>query len=417
MPRQPNENNWVDEKYVPRREALRILNVKPQTLYSYVSRGLIRRLNSADGRSSYYSRQDIERRKARSIARSGHGPAAASAIHWGEPLLTTAITEITDRGPRYRERLAVDLARDGTPYESVASYLWHGQFSQKPAWPVGRHEPLIANELCKIVALHPDMHIRQLLTEIIWLHGMDNKGPKSLADETALSARLIQDMTGAFGFLGPARSFIALRPGERIASGLARALGIATNRTRLHAIDAALVLVADHELTPATFAARIAASTGSDLHSCIAAAIQVHFGSTLGLQCDRIERRLEPIRRSSKDGPEVVLRNARGKYNADVPIYSEGDPRASMLVELALRVWAISGGSNVSCLNDAASRNRFTLDEALVALCRALGVPRQVAGGLLALGRTAGWVAHVLEQRGEPFVIRPRAKFIASSSG
>ncbi len=83
-----------------------ILRVKPQTLYSYVSRGLIRRLERPTARTSYYNRQDIPRLKARSLARSGHGPAAASAMHWGEPVLTTAITEITPQGPRYREELA-----------------------------------------------------------------------------------------------------------------------------------------------------------------------------------------------------------------------------------------------------------------------------------------------------------------------
>src|SRR6185503_6347410 len=100
------------DDYVSSRDALRILDVKPQTLYSYVSRGLIRRRVKPGHRTSYYNREDINRLKSRSVARSGHGPAAASAMYWGEPVLETAITEITPDGPRYRERLAMDLARD-----------------------------------------------------------------------------------------------------------------------------------------------------------------------------------------------------------------------------------------------------------------------------------------------------------------
>ena len=90
---------------------MRILQVKPQTLYSYVSRGLIRRRVKPGHRTSYYNREDIHRLKSRSVARSGHGPAAASAMYWGEPVLETAITEITPDGPRYREYLATDLAQ------------------------------------------------------------------------------------------------------------------------------------------------------------------------------------------------------------------------------------------------------------------------------------------------------------------
>ena len=47
----------------------------------------------------------------------------------------------------------------------------------------------------------------------------------------------------------------------------------------------------------------------------------------------------------------------------------------------------------------------------LVAICRAIGAPDQTAGGIFALGRTAGWAAHVLEQRLQGFMIRPRARF------
>src|SRR5262249_52872021 len=114
------------EDYVSSRDALAILQVKRQTLYSYVSRGLIRRRMMPDQRTSYYNRDDIQRLKSRSLARSGHGPAAASAMYWGEPVLETSITEITPAGPRYRQCLALDLARSNRSFESVAEDLWTG---------------------------------------------------------------------------------------------------------------------------------------------------------------------------------------------------------------------------------------------------------------------------------------------------
>src|SRR3954471_16640255 len=122
------DHGSVGEDYVSSREALEILQVKRQTLYSYVSRGLIRRRVQPGRRTSYYNREDIHRLKSRSVARSGHGPAAASAMYWGEPVLETSITEITPSGPRYREFLALDLARSSRSFESVAEYLWTGDF-------------------------------------------------------------------------------------------------------------------------------------------------------------------------------------------------------------------------------------------------------------------------------------------------
>lgn len=58
-----------------------------------------------------------------------------------------------------------------------------------------------------------------------------------------------------------------------------------------------------------------------------------------------------------------------------------------------------------------------TLEVGLVALRSALGRPRGAAEGLFALGRSAGWVAHALEQRRAGFLLRPRARYVGPGSG
>src|ERR671912_753006 len=93
------------------REAAELLGVKRETLYAYASRGLVRSEPGGPGRGRLYNREDLERLKARHDARSGHGPVAAGALRWGEPVLESAITEVTPRGPRYRGQLATQLAR------------------------------------------------------------------------------------------------------------------------------------------------------------------------------------------------------------------------------------------------------------------------------------------------------------------
>ena len=408
--------------YVESSEALAILDVKPQTLYSYVSRGLIRRI-SPNGRSSFYNREDIRRLKARSKARAGHGAVAESAMHWGEPVLSTSITEITAQGPRYRAHLALDLVRAEQPIEAVAEYLWSGIAPAKNAcWPVSRAAARMAPQLADLVARYPELHMGQLLTEAVLLHAMDREaGSHDVGPGASLqTARaLIQVLCGASGLLGPKKSFIRQEEGEGVASVVARALGAGTDQHKVQAINAVFVLLADHEFTPATFAARIAASAGADLHSCIGAALQVHFGAALGLRCDRMEQDLLRQPSSGAAMSDRLIRADLVQTGFSHPLYVNGDPRAQKILELALGLKEY--GSVVRATRDRLDQiesgdGRLSLDAALVVLCRALGLDKPMAGGLLALGRAVGWIAHVIEQREQDFMIRPRGRFMAATA-
>ncbi len=408
--------------YVESSEALAILDVKPQTLYSYVSRGLIRRI-SPNGRSSFYNREDIHRLKARSKARAGHGAVAESAMHWGEPVLSTGITEITAQGPRYRAHLALDLVRDEQPIEAVAEYLWSGIAPAKVAsWPVSRAAARMAPQLADLVARYPELHMGQLLTEAVLLHAMDREaGSHDVGPGASLpTARaLLQVLCGASGLLGPKKGFIRQEEGESVASVVARALGAGTDQHKVQAINAVFVLLADHEFTPATFAARIAASAGVDLHSCIAAALQVHFGAALGLRCDRMEQDLLRQPSSGIGMSDRPIRADLVQTGFSHPLYVNGDPRAQKILELALGLKEYD--SVVRATRDRFEQiesggGRLSLDAALVVLCRALGLDKPMAGGLLALGRAVGWIAHVIEQREQDFMIRPRGRFMAAAA-
>jgi citrate synthase len=402
------------DDYVSRHDALRILQVKPQTLYSYVSRGFIRRRGKPGHRTSYYNREDINRLKSRSVARSGHGPAAASAMYWGEPVLETEITEITPQGPRYREWLATDLARDDRSFESVAEYLWTGEWpSSAPQWTRAELPVGLAKEFRKIGA----SDFRHVLTQSIVLLAKTWSCEPDLREKPCPPSSILSVMAGAFGFLGPGREYASLLEGEGIAHGVARVLGIAVSPKNVRALNVALVLMADHELTTPTFVARIAGSAGCDLPSCMLAALQVHFGSEFDLCCDRLETLLDQD--SSAGGSEAAVRPGtlrRSTPGFDNPLYLHGDPRANLLLELALDLDERSG--RVSQALQAITtyfptvQTRINLCEALVVLSRTLGLPHQAAGGLLALSRSAGCIAHVFEQRAQHTIIRPRGKFV-----
>jgi citrate synthase len=412
--------------YLSREEALDILHIKRQTLYCYVSRGYIRSVPQPDSHASYYLREDVERVKAKSAARSGHGPAAASAMQWGEPVILTAITEITENGPRYRNRFAIDLAHAGASFEAVAEYLWTGNWTDEPVgWRSDSALAEIPELLAATTRLHPRVHVLQLLTQATLSLGIAEGGSERVGagGTPVLSARrLIRTMAGVFGFLGPGGAYVSLEDGEPVARGLARALGLVPDAANVRALNTALVLVADHELNPATFAARIAASSGADLHSCIGAALDVHNGNAIGLGCDRVEQLFAP-----PVEPAAVLAAVKLKLDAaqkltgfNHPLYPHGDPRTQMLIELARD----AGGARRMTRNMLESLDRMRaqfeilpgIEAGLVTICRSLGLPDHTAGGLFALSRSAGWVAHILEQRLAGFMIRPRAKFKGAQS-
>src|SRR3954467_10096627 len=108
------------------REAAALLEIKAATLYAYVSRGLLASVPGTRGPSRLYARSDVERLKARHLARRGHAAVAAGALRFGEPVLESALTAIDERGPRYRGRVAVEAARGGASWEAVPELLWTG---------------------------------------------------------------------------------------------------------------------------------------------------------------------------------------------------------------------------------------------------------------------------------------------------
>jgi citrate synthase len=406
-----------ESEYSKSADALAILGVKPQTLYSYVSRGLIRRI-CVDGKTSLYHREDIRRLKARSAARSGHGAVAGAALQWGEPVLMTALTEITADGPRYRKHLAVDLARDGYSFESVAEYFWsNAPLKHDTSWDVDDAILHFSPQIEKLTEAYPRLHLRQLLTEIVLLMCIEQEPcQKHILKHSLKPARvLVQALSTAFGFFGPQRRFVVPRRRESVANYILRASGIDATGEQQRALNSALILLLDHEFSPPAFTARIAASSGADLYSSIGAALQVHFGSRLALRCDRVEQALAATLagvQSNKSPAQSVE-----PVGFSHPLYAEGDPRAAEILQLALglREHERVCSEALTILRDVDGQQcEVGLESALILLCRALGLEGAVASGVLAVSRSAGWVAQVIEQYEQDFMIRPRGKFSPS---
>jgi citrate synthase len=208
---------------------------------------------------------------------------------------------------------------------------------------------------------------------------------------------------------------------ERLSRSMADAvslgLGLSPGQAR-EAINLTLVLTADHELNASTFAARVVASTGADLYACVTGALAALSGPRHGALSDRVEALLDEVGEPGRARDVIALRTSRGESIPGFghPLYPTGDPRAPPLLEVARRVAGKRSGLGVALAvlsaMERARREPPNLDFGLVAVVRALGLPRGSAAALFALGRTAGWVAHALEQREAGYLLRPRAEYI-----
>ena len=417
--RQPAAPDQEGPDYLSREEVLQVLGVKAATLYTYVSRGLIKSVTIEGSRKHRFLRHDVERLRARSQAHSGVTARAEGAMRWGEPIITTQITEITPEGPNYRGRSAIELAKAGTSFEAVANFLWSGVMPDEAlSW---RPQPISIVPDAVLAALGmpmPPADVLKIFSMIALAIGLPDRGLTEFSDgrTAAASQQIIQTLAGCCGFLHPPHRFVPPVEGESVAAQITRALGAGTDERVQHLINAALVLCADLELTPGTFAARVAASAGSDLYACVAAGISAHAGVLTGRGSDKAEELLLDSNAATlRRKLDMLQMFGRKLYGFNHPYFPKGDPRAYVLIDLAGRI---------DPLPEPARHALWFLDEArencaaypgmavgLVTLTMALGLPRRSALALWAVSRAAGQIAHGLEQRVQGFVMRPRARF------
>ncbi len=407
--------------FLSAREAARRLGVKHETLYAYVSRGLVRSLAGPKPGRRLYVSEDVERLRARHAARAGHAAVAAGALRWGEPVLETALTQIDPAvGPRYRGRAAASLAAEGARFEDVATLLWTGAWPPEPtSWPA--LDRAGAEAARDVLALLPRgaRPLTRLAAVVPVVAGRDpSRFGAGVPAEWARAGRLVHLLAATVSSRSGRSGSGASRGADSIAGVLASGFGLGRGAA-VRALDIALVLSADHELNASTFAVRVAASTGADLYACVSAGLAALSGPRHGGACDRVEALVAETARPARAREVVRDRSRRGESVPGFghPLYPRGDPRAGVLLAEARRraprapqalktLWAL-----MSAMSEA-GQQAPTLDAGLVALSLALGLPEGSAAGLFAVGRSAGWVAHALEQRAAGFLLRPRAHYV-----
>src|SRR5581483_11490117 len=184
------------------------------------------------------------------------------------------------------------------------------------------------------------------------------------------------------------------------------------------ALDAALVLVADHELAVSTLAARVAASARADPYSVVSTGLGVLAGSLHGGAGREVVALLEEVGEPGRAGRVVGERLRAG---ARIPglghaVYRERDPRADHLLPRVAALALLPGRWQVVEAVLAIVEERLevlvNIDFALGALAFAAGMRRDASEAIFGVARAAGWLAHALEEYGEaPLRFRARAAY------
>jgi citrate synthase len=374
-------------------EAARRLGVKVPTLYAYVSRGLLESHRDPNGRGSLFDLSDVEALATRS--RGGRQTATRLAT------ITTAVTQLhQELGPIYRGQRATELA-ERAGFEEVAELLWRSG-SEDADWRAPDLGP------CPLVHTFDRMRWALVVCGAKDPLRSDLR-PAAVARAARRSAAALVDAVGA-------------RPAHdrdrdaSIAARLAARLTPLSGAVPEDAVDAALVLLADHELATSTMAVRVAASVRADPYDALLAGLATLAGPLHG---GASQMAYELLVVAGRDGAERALNDVL-REQGRLPgfghtVYKSGDPRFAALLALAEplmrddqrrvlhEVIALAAAHDVPLPN---------CDLALAALGWGTGMPPDSGRTIFAVARIAGWAAHYLEEMSErPVRFRARAVY------
>lgn len=385
------------------------LGIKPESLYAYVSRGLLSRERDAAG--STFDPLEVEAFAQR--RRRSPGPGAAAAAAPGTPLmvLDTALAHVDDDELYYRERSAARLAREQS-FEEVLTWLWDIPSLRSP-------EPddlAVARRTVGALgaAATPLDRLQVAVTAFAATDPLrDDPAPEQLP---RVGARLVTGLPAALAAPG--------MPPDSVAATLWRALGGDARPDGVRLLDAALVLVIDHDLAVSTLAARVAASARATGYAVVTAALGAFDAPLHGTASRAAARMLQHVLEGTAPSAAIaqaIRDGGRGIPGFGQPLYADGDVRARVLLDLLRET---PGSADVLNAVDAVAAEvarradtRPNLDLALAALTRWAGMPDDAGAVVFAIGRIGGWIAHAIDEYAErPMRLRPNGRYVGPAA-
>jgi citrate synthase len=386
--------------YLTTAQVCRMLGVKPQTVYAYVSRGQLTSGRIDGVRGSVFLVDDVDALTRRSVSRPPAGMVERIRTH---------ITLIDDDCLYYRGHDAIALAAD-RDFEAVTELLWDVRPDREPQ--------LLPESIFRQIDRLRRVQDRRIDTIRIVVDVLGSRDrfrhQNTPLDVVARTRDIYTNSLRALPLLGnhPAR-------GNSFAAHLwPRLTTVPANPRRLRVLNAALVLLADHDLSAGTVAARVAASTRGSIYSVISAGLGALDGTLHGGAATQAYRFLA----EALDDPAEALA-AYTAAGLPIPgcghiVYQQHDPRAEALFTM---LEDATGGDHAVAGTLAALRPQLVRtgagfmnsDMALAAVAVRYEMGPDAAETIFALARIAGWVAHALEEYQEPRLrFRPEGVYV-----
>jgi 2-methylcitrate synthase len=186
-------------------------------------------------------------------------------------------------------------------------------------------------------------------------------------------------------------------------------------------LDVSLILYAEHEFNASTFACRVCAATLSDLYSCITAGIGTLRGPLHGGANEAAMALVQRFktRKEARAAVLEILANKQKIMGFGHAVYKHSDPRNAIIKECSKRLSPSAPDGYLFEVSDEIEavmkeeKNLFANADFFSATAyHFLGIPTAHFTPIFVMARTAGWAAHIQEQRANNKLIRPNAEYV-----
>ncbi|MFD8724374.1 citrate/2-methylcitrate synthase [Streptomyces sp. NPDC059629] len=391
------------------KETAELLGVKPETVYAYVSRGQLSSRREPGGRASTFDAKEVE-----ALARRNRREAAGSPGSGADLSVRTRITLIDKDRYFFRGVDATELAARHS-YEEVAEWLWTGRMN--PGMTFTAPEAIVATARRAVDALPEHTSPTDRLRVATIAAAAEDPLRFDLSEEAVLgTARvLIPTLVTAL----PVQHLRRQDDGPLAHRLWRRLTGIDPDDAAVRVLDTALALLVDHDLAASTLAVRVAASARAHAYAAVSAGLGVLEGPLHGASSGLAHRMLLDV---LDQGTAVTVIADELRAGRRIPglghrLYQGEDPRASALFALLEEVPraqpALLAARDIVATTARHTPLHANVDLALAVFTASCGMPATAGETIFAVARTAGWIAHALEEYGErPLRMRPSGHYV-----